>query len=184
MQIEEKETALVWHYGDADPDYGAFQAKELNEHLEAVLATDGGAEVADAKDLIEVRPAAATKGTAVSTILGHFLNESVRENSQDNSHSASAAQEVQPKPESLFVLVMGDDKPDEDMFREVEDLKTAGSSPLVAGIEHLNVFTCTVGQKPSTASYYVNDSEEANALLLDLVSVNLADDTSMGVDAT
>ena len=181
MQIEEKETALVWHYGDADPDYGAFQAKELNEHLEAVLATDGG--VADAKDLIEVRPAAATKGTAVSTILGHFLNESVRENSQDNSHSASAAQEVQPKPESLFVLVMGDDKPDEDMFREVEDLKTAGSSPLVAGIEHLNVFTCTVGQKPSTASYYVNDSEEANALLLDLVSVNLADDTSMGVDA-
>ena len=38
--IEKKESALVWHHKDADPDFGAWQAKELLDHLESVLAND------------------------------------------------------------------------------------------------------------------------------------------------
>lgn len=38
--IETKESALVWHHQDADPDFGACQAKELLDHLENVLAND------------------------------------------------------------------------------------------------------------------------------------------------
>ena len=28
---------MVWHYRNADPDFGAWQAKELLDHLESVL---------------------------------------------------------------------------------------------------------------------------------------------------
>jgi trehalose 6-phosphate synthase/phosphatase len=35
--IEPKESALLWHYLDADHDFGSCQAKELLGHLERVL---------------------------------------------------------------------------------------------------------------------------------------------------
>jgi hypothetical protein len=38
--IESKESALVWHYRDADPDFGSWQAKELLDHLEGVLSNE------------------------------------------------------------------------------------------------------------------------------------------------
>lgn len=38
--IETKESALVWHYCDADPGFGSWQAKELLDHLENVLANE------------------------------------------------------------------------------------------------------------------------------------------------
>ncbi|KAL3747223.1 hypothetical protein ACJRO7_016063 [Eucalyptus globulus] len=38
--IEYKESALVWHHQDADPDFGSCQAKELLAHLESVLANE------------------------------------------------------------------------------------------------------------------------------------------------
>ncbi|XLS59637.1 hypothetical protein HN51_009392 [Arachis hypogaea] len=38
--IEIKESALVWHHQDADPDFGSCQAKELLDHLESVLANE------------------------------------------------------------------------------------------------------------------------------------------------
>lgn len=38
--IEAKESALVWHYRDADPDFGSWQAKELLDHLEGVLSNE------------------------------------------------------------------------------------------------------------------------------------------------
>jgi trehalose 6-phosphate synthase/phosphatase len=38
--IEAKESALVWHYLDADHDFGSCQAKELVDHLERVLSNE------------------------------------------------------------------------------------------------------------------------------------------------
>ena len=38
--IEAKQSALVWHYRDADPDFGSWQAKELLDHLEGVLSNE------------------------------------------------------------------------------------------------------------------------------------------------
>jgi trehalose 6-phosphate synthase/phosphatase len=38
--IEDKETAIVWSYEDADPDFGSCQAKELHDHLESVLSNE------------------------------------------------------------------------------------------------------------------------------------------------
>jgi len=35
--LEETHAGLVWHFQDADPTFGSWQAKELHDHLESVL---------------------------------------------------------------------------------------------------------------------------------------------------
>jgi len=53
--IETKESALVWHHQDADPDFGSCQAKELLNHLESVLANEP-AVVTRGQHIVEVKP--------------------------------------------------------------------------------------------------------------------------------
>lgn len=53
--IEPKESALVWHYQDADPDFGSCQAMELLDHLENVLANEP-VEVKRGNHIVEVKP--------------------------------------------------------------------------------------------------------------------------------
>lgn len=53
--IEIKESALVWHHQDADPDFGSCQAKELLDHLENVLANEP-ALVKRGQHIVEVKP--------------------------------------------------------------------------------------------------------------------------------
>lgn len=53
--IEDKETAIVWNYEDADPDFGSCQAKELHDHLESVLANEP-VSVKAGMNHVEVKP--------------------------------------------------------------------------------------------------------------------------------
>lgn len=53
--IEYKESALVWHYQDADPVFGSAQAKEMLDHLESVLANEPVA-VKKGELIVEVKP--------------------------------------------------------------------------------------------------------------------------------
>lgn len=53
--IEKKESALVWQFRDADPDFGAWQAKELLDHLESVLANEP-VSVKSGQHIVEVKP--------------------------------------------------------------------------------------------------------------------------------
>jgi len=65
----------------------------------------------------------------------------------------------------VFVLGIGDDKSDEDMFESILNksyASTSSSSP--------EIFACTVGQKPSKASYYLDDSKEVMMLLAGLAA--------------
>lgn len=57
--IEMKESALVWQYRDADPDFGFSQAKEMLDHLESVLANEPVA-VKSGQFIVEVKPQAST----------------------------------------------------------------------------------------------------------------------------
>lgn len=59
-----------------------------------------------------------------------------------------------------FVLCIGDDRSDEDMF---EIIGTAVSRRILS--YKTEVFACTVGQKPSKAKYYLDDSSEVIAML-------------------
>lgn len=64
-----------------------------------------------------------------------------------------------------FILCIGDDRSDEDMFESIltkSDSATSSSAP--------EIFACTVGQKPSKARYYLDDTMDVMALLTALGS--------------
>ncbi|KAK9090475.1 hypothetical protein Sjap_023652 [Stephania japonica] len=123
--IETKESALVWHHQDADPDFGSCQAKELLDHLENVLANDPVV-VKRGQQIVEVKPQGLSKGMAVQKLLSTVA---------DNGKAPD------------FVMCIGDDRSDEDMF---EDIAQFLSSPLLPAVPEF--FACTVGRKPSKPS--------------------------------
>ncbi|XP_073526038.1 uncharacterized protein [Phyllobates terribilis] len=141
--IEEKETAMVWSYEDADPDFGSCQAKELLDHLESVLCSEP-VSVKRGRNLVEVKPQGVSKGLVAKRLL-------------------SVMQEKDMSPD--FVLCVGDDRSDEDMFEVITSAipGTSTSSP--------EVFACTVGRKPSKAKYYLDDTVEIVRLMQGLGSV-------------
>lgn len=72
--IERKESALVWHYHDADPVFGFSQAKEMLDHLESVLANEPVA-VKSGQFIVEVKPQASILATdLVSTLVLVFFS--------------------------------------------------------------------------------------------------------------
>ena len=66
-----------------------------------------------------------------------------------------------------FVLAIGDDRSDEDMFVAVDAHK---QQPLYAGA---CVYTSTIGQKPSKAPAYLDDTEDVIDLLQTLAQYNV-----------
>mmetsp|Transcript_55080 Transcript_55080/g.163977 ORF Transcript_55080/g.163977 Transcript_55080/m.163977 type:complete len:989 (-) Transcript_55080:42-3008(-) len=95
--IEDKGSALVWQYRDADQHFGSWQAKELSSHLKELLF-GFEVDVIDGKGYVEVKLRGVNKGVAVTRIL------------------AKVAQTI---GDVDFVLSIGDDRSDEDMFEAV-----------------------------------------------------------------
>ncbi|KAM4085344.1 hypothetical protein ACJW30_10G020200 [Castanea mollissima] len=141
--IETKESALVWSYQYADPDFGSCQAKELLDHLESVLANEP-VSVKSGQHIVEVKPQGVNKGIVAE-------------------HLLSTMQQKGMLPD--FVLCIGDDRSDEDMF---EVILSAGDSLSPVA----EVFACTVGQKPSKAKYYLEDTTEIVRMLQGLANAS------------
>ena len=57
-----------------------------------------------------------------------------------------------------FVLCIGDDRSDEDMFEGISAIARNALS-------NSAVFACTVGQKPSKAKYYLDDTGDVVMML-------------------
>ncbi|KAK1577422.1 hypothetical protein Q3G72_021634 [Acer saccharum] len=131
--IETKESALVWNYQYADPDFGSCQAKELLDHLESVLANEP-VSVKSGQHIVEVKPQGVNKGLVAEHILATMTQKGMLPD---------------------FFLCIGDDRSDEDMFEVVMSARGGPSLSPVA-----EVFACTVGQKPSKAKYYLEDTTE------------------------
>lgn len=66
-----------------------------------------------------------------------------------------------------FVMCIGDDRSDEDMFESINNTASSNLFPSVP-----EVFACTVGQKPSKAKYYVEDTSEVLRLLRGITAVS------------
>ncbi|KAK4770166.1 hypothetical protein SAY87_030698 [Trapa incisa] len=136
--IEIKESALVWQYRDADLSFGSAQAKEMLDHLENVLANEP-VSVKSGQFIVEVKPQGATKG---------FVAEKIFTSMAESGKQAE------------FILCIGDDRSDEDMF---EIIGNAVSRNILSS--KTVVFACTVGQKPSKATYYLDDPAEVISML-------------------
>ncbi|MCK6589676.1 MAG: bifunctional alpha,alpha-trehalose-phosphate synthase (UDP-forming)/trehalose-phosphatase [Polyangiaceae bacterium] len=127
-RIEEKTTSIAWHYRMADPEYGAAQAKELRFHLASVLS-NAPMHVLRGEKVVEVRLHGIHKGVIPPTVM---------------------AQESGP----YTMLIMGDDRTDEDMF---------AAAPAGAVTVH-------VGHSTSIARYRLSDWKAARAFLRTLVT--------------
>ncbi|KAL2494682.1 hypothetical protein Fot_38439 [Forsythia ovata] len=136
--IEVKESALVWHHQDADPGFGSSQAKEMLDHLESVLANEP-VTAKSGQFIVEVKPQGVNKGLVAEKIFTSMA---------ENGRQAD------------FVLCIGDDRSDEDMFEKIGNAINGGVLSF-----NTSVFACTVGQKPSKAKYYVDDTTEVINML-------------------
>ncbi|KAK7252365.1 hypothetical protein RIF29_36254 [Crotalaria pallida] len=136
--MEIKESALVWRHQDADPDFGKSQAKELLSHLDSVLANEP-AVAKKSQHIVEVKPQGISKGLVAEKVLSSMVNGG---NPPD------------------FVMCIGDDISDEDMFESIFKTISCPSLPVTP-----EIFACTVGQKPSKAKYYLDDPSDVLKLL-------------------
>jgi trehalose 6-phosphate synthase/phosphatase len=92
--VEEKEESLAWHYRMADPEQAELCASELTDHLLHLTAkTD--LQVIQGSKVVEIRRAGVDKGSAFLAWLG--------------------------REEYDFILGIGDDTTDEDLFKSMPE---------------------------------------------------------------
>jgi trehalose 6-phosphate synthase/phosphatase len=91
-KVEKKRCALTWHYRNADPEYGVWQARELQTHLEQAIIPKHAIEILTGKANLEVRPRDINKGEIVGRLVKEHIDD------------------------LDFVFCAGDDKTDEGTF--------------------------------------------------------------------
>ncbi len=91
--VEQKRSALAWHYRLADAEYGPLQANELKAHLVSVLSNEP-VEVLSGDKVVELRPFGANKGKVGAELL-------------------------QAAAPGMLIAAFGDDRTDEDLFRSL-----------------------------------------------------------------
>ncbi|VEU21022.1 DEKNAAC102025 [Brettanomyces naardenensis] len=161
--IEKKKVALTWHYRKSDPDLGAYQATQCKLHLERDLKKYD-VEVMPGKANVEVRPRFVNKGEIARRLI--LCSDPVR--------MTSRGQEDCPE----FVLCLGDDTTDEDMFRTLNDVESCWLKDGVArnSTGNYGLFPVTVGpaNKETVAKAYLSDPQQVldtMGLLLGQVSL-------------
>lgn len=130
--VEVKEINLTWHYRNADPDFGDYMKNELVLHLNNLPGLP--IDILSGKKAVEVRPQGVNKGSIVRRCL------SEKEDPDDSPYD--------------FVLCIGDDKTDEDMFEE-----------LLKHTDIPEVHSIIVEHKPSLAQYCLESQAQVNDLV-------------------
>ncbi|KAJ8525337.1 hypothetical protein ON010_g15778 [Phytophthora cinnamomi] len=105
--IEDKESSLTWHYGDADPHFGSWQAKDLQIILERQLIGTA-LEVYQGHMSVSVEHEGCTKTRVLEGILKHL----------------SLPEQISKKSDVDFVLCVCDDVTDDQMFQTLNALVT------------------------------------------------------------
>jgi trehalose 6-phosphate synthase/phosphatase len=93
--IEEKNLSHVWHYRNAAPGIALLRSGELKDELRELVSHDSKLQVVEGHKVIEVKKSGYDKGTVARRLL------------------ALAAYD--------FLLAIGDDKTDEDLFRALPE---------------------------------------------------------------
>ncbi|KAF2862279.1 glycosyltransferase family 20 protein [Piedraia hortae CBS 480.64] len=134
-EIERKKIAITWHYRRSDPEYGAYMARELQRTLERTVAQGYDVEIMTGKANLEVRPRFVNKGEI-------------------------ARQLVKTYEHLEFVLCLGDDFTDEDMFRALNS----------SSLPEKYIFAVTVGasSKQTLAHWHVLEPADVLATIAQL----------------
>jgi trehalose 6-phosphate synthase/phosphatase len=127
--VEEKETSLAWHYRTADDkDYASRRAQELSWQLKNFIQPELNLQIIDGNKVVEVKKTAFNKGTAAKAFV----------DSGDYD----------------FILAIGDDTTDEDMFEALPETS----------------YTIKIGDDLSAARNHIKNQEEVFHFLSFMVS--------------
>ncbi|KAJ4288349.1 hypothetical protein N0V88_007387 [Collariella sp. IMI 366227] len=145
--IEQKRCALTWHYRLADPEQGIHMSHECHRELETTVGRKWDVEVMAGKANLEVRPTFINKGEISKRLVTEY-----------NAEIRALNPASTPDDRLEFVLCMGDDFTDEDMFRALNGL----SDVKPAEVEADNCFTVTVGAstKVTLARWHLLEPED------------------------
>jgi len=127
--VEEKEFSIAWHYRRSDPELGSLRVRELFDELLALTANIN-VQVIQGSKVIEIRNSGVDKGYAVA--------QAADVDSYD------------------FVLALGDDWTDEDMFKVLPE----------------RAYTLRIGTAPTSARFTLRDQRNAFELLKQLTRVD------------
>lgn len=185
--IEETEMKVLWQYRDADTEFGSLQAKELEDHLSKYLQgypvdiLHGGIEEGG---YVEVRPKGVNKGVLAMKVMRRFPDIAQKERidfclvlGDDHSDEPmlSVMRQVGRRVCAARRAARGDEPP-ADMPATIQLVDVSPVDPYVT--QELEVFTCTVGKKPSAAASYLHDVDEVQELLESLVKVSTREQRS------
>ena len=125
--VETKEFSLVWHFRMADPEIASLKAKELVDDLVNFTANID-VQILPGNKIIEVRNAGINKGDASL----HWIN----------------------KGEYDFIMAIGDDLTDEDLFRAMPE----------------SAYSLKVGSDKSQAKFIIKSNNDALDLLEEMIA--------------
>ncbi len=122
--VEEKRFSLAWHYRNSDPELGHAISEELMESVSQTVQSEH-LRILNGNKVIEILNSAVGKGIAVKELLEHKNFD--------------------------FILSVGDDATDEEMFESLMDIQ--------------NAFTIKIGMGATYARYKFVDIFEVERLL-------------------
>lgn len=123
--IEEKDYSLVWHYRKVEKGFGELRTSEMVNNIK-YLINDRGLQILSGNKVVEIKNIEINKGKAS---LGQIHNKDYD-----------------------FILAIGDDHTDEDIFKSLPD----------------NAVTIKVGSQMSSAKYFLPDPRSVRKLLRNL----------------
>lgn len=124
---EEKSHSLVWHFRKSDKLHGEIVANEITDNLKSVTAKMN-LHVLRGKNIVEIRDADIDKGTGIKGF--------------------------NPENEYDFIMAIGDDWTDEDMFKSLP----------------LSAYTIKVGMAKSYSRFNIHNYTETRKLLKELIN--------------
>ncbi len=126
--IEDKSYSLVWHYRKVETGLGELRVNEIINHLKLIIA-DKGLQLMPGNKVLEIKSVEVNKGKAAQNRLYNM--------------------------DADFILALGDDHTDEDIFKALPE----------------SAYTIKVGGNISAAKYYLRDPKEVRLLLKELVQI-------------
>ncbi|HEX2958457.1 MAG TPA: trehalose-phosphatase, partial [Chitinispirillaceae bacterium] len=124
--IEEKYASLAWHYRNVEADFAELRINELKDDLIEILKSNSNLQELEGNKVIEIKSMTYNKGT----VAAEFLQQSSAD----------------------FVIAMGDDKTDEDLFKAMPP----------------HAFTIKIGAGLSVAQYNLSKQRQIYDLFQEL----------------
>jgi trehalose 6-phosphate synthase/phosphatase len=143
--IEVKEASVVWQYRDCDIELGKAFSKIITLDLESTFRH---LNIINGKGYVEVKPKGLSKGAFASFIL---------------------KKEIKKNRAPDFILAIGDDTSDEEMFKYFDKKR----NEIKHYSKNVKIYTVCVGKKPSKAQSYLESPTDVKTLLESFVQLSI-----------